>query len=182
MSDRETGASRRLVVWIGLAVLMAVPVAALRAAEGRPADPGDYIFLLILVLAAGCAWEMAQRVPMRRAFGAGAGFAVAAAGLATWVNLAVGIIGSEDNPANWIYAASILTAALGAMIARFSAAALAQAATAAALVQVMACVAAFGAGLGFTGPITVFFTTLWLLSASLFRRAAQSDFRGRALA
>ena len=33
-------------------------------------------------------------------------------------------------------------------------------------------VVALGAGFGFTGPITIFFVSLWLISAGLFRRAA----------
>ena len=36
---------------------------------------------------------------------------------------------------------------------------------------------ALAAGLGFTGPITVFFCSLWLTAAALFRRAARAAAR-----
>ena len=38
--------------------------------------------------------------------------------------------------------------------------------------QALAFVIALIAGLGFTGPITVFFAALWLIAAWLFRKAA----------
>jgi hypothetical protein len=44
---------------------------------------------------------------------------------------------------------------------------------AAAGAQAAAFVAAIVSGAGFTGPITIFFVTLWLLSAWLFREAAR---------
>lgn len=162
----------RPAVWGGAAALMLLPVVAIRAGEDGPSDRGDYFFLLILLLGVGLAWELA-RVTDRRTYAAGVGFAVAAACLSTWINLAVGIIGSEDNPANWIYAAVVAIAASGAIVARFRAAGMALAMTAAALAQVIACAAALAWGLGFTGPITVFFAALWLISARLFRRAVR---------
>ena len=148
---------------------MAVPVIALRGGLG---DPGDFVFLAILLAVLGGAYELSARVPRRLAYRAAVGLALAAALLNSWINLAVGIIGSEDDPANLIFYAVLAAAIAGAVLARFQPDGMARAMTAAAAVQVLVFVAALASGLGFTGPITVFFTGLWLLSASLFRKAA----------
>ena len=84
------------------------------------------------------------------------------------------MIGSEDNPANLIYAAVIAVAVAAALLARFRPAGMAGAMVAAAVAQAAAFAVALGAELGFTGPITVFFVALWLASAWLFRKAAQA--------
>lgn len=171
--ERERwGQARRLATLAGIGAAMLLPVIALRVAENAPRDPGDYVFLAILFTGIAAAFEIAARVSRQRAYVAAAAIAVAAAVLQAWINLAVGTIGTEDNPANWIYAAVLGIAAVGALLARFRPAGMALAMSAAAAAQVLAFAVALAAGLGFTGPITIFFTALWLISAGLFRRAA----------
>jgi hypothetical protein len=179
--DGSPGQGRRAAVWGGLAALMLLPVLVLRAVETQPSDSSDYIFLAILLAAAGGAWEAAQRVSDRQAYRAACIAALAAALSSTWINLAVGIIGSEDNPANWIYAGVLAVAAIGTAAARLRPGPMALAMIAAAAAQALAFAGAWAAQLGFTGPITVFFCALWLISASLFRRAAQAQPRSDAL-
>ncbi|HEV2078673.1 MAG TPA: hypothetical protein VGR19_02085 [Allosphingosinicella sp.] len=166
-------------MWIGAAALMVLPLTAVRGLDPGAWDPpGDFMFLAILLAGVGAAYEVAVRVPHRRAYRAAAAVAIAAGLIQIWVNLAVGIIGSEHNPANWIYAAVVAVAAIGAVAARFRATGMAAAMTAAALAQILAFFVALAAGLGFTGPITVFFAGLWLISAWLFRKAARAEVAG----
>ena len=166
----------RLQVLVAAAALMVLPLIALRGLDPRAWDaPGDFVFLAILLAGVAVAFEVAARVPDRRAYRAAAAVAAAAGFLQIWVNLAVGIIGSEDNPANWIYAAVIAVAAAGAVLARFQAWGMAAAMAATAVAQGLAFVVALAAGLGFTGPITVFFVSLWLISAWLFRKSARGQ-------
>ena len=167
---------QRIAVWAGATALMALPVIAMRGGLG---DPSDFVFLAILLAVLGGAYELSARVPRRLAYRAAIGLALAAALLHSWVNLAVGIVGSEDNPANLIYYTVLAVAVAGALLARFQPDGMARAMTAAAVAQVLVFVAALASGLGFTGPVTVFFTGLWLLSASLFRKAAGSGARER---
>jgi hypothetical protein len=54
-----------------------------------------------------------------RAYRAAVGVAIAAAFILVWMNLAVGIIGSEDNPANLMYGGVLAIGIIGAVIARF---------------------------------------------------------------
>lgn len=169
------GVRRRPAIWGGVAALMLLPVLAVRGVDGAAWDPpGDFVFLSILLTGVGVAYELALRVTDRGAYRAAVGIALAAALLSAWINLAVGIIGSEDNPANLVYAGVLAVAAIGAVAAGFRPLGMARAMTAAALAQVIAFIVALAAGLGFTGPITVFFTALWLISAWLFRRAASA--------
>ncbi len=165
---------QRVTIWAGIAVLILLPVIALRGIGPSAWNlPADLIFLVGLLLGAGIVYEIARRVPDRLAYVAGLGLAFWAAFLTVWINLAVGIIGSEDNPANLIYAGVLAVAAFGAVLARFQSFGMARAMVAAAIAQVVAFVIALAAGFGFTGPITVFFCALWLISAWLFRRAGR---------
>ena len=173
-SARRPGASpgARLAIHALAAALMVLPVLAIRIAEDSPSDPGDFVFLAILFAGLFAAVELAARVPDRAAYRAATAIAAAAWLIEAWINLAVGTIGSEDNPANLIYAAVLVVPLAGAAAARLRPRAMAFAMAAAALAQLAAFVVALAAGLGFTGPITVFFAGLWLVSASLFRRSA----------
>ncbi len=97
-----------------------------------------------------------------------------------WVNGAVGIIGSESNDANMMYAGVLAIGLIGTIFARFEPLGMARAMLATALAQALAAIIALVAGWGMSGPIwprdvlgaTVIFVTLWLGSAWLFRRAA----------
>lgn len=97
--------------------------------------------------------------------------ALVAAFLLIWINGAVGILGSEDNPLNLVYAGVLGVAAIGALLAGFEPRGMARAMqfTAAAQVAVGALVLAFGY---FTPLVTALFTALWLLAALLFRSSA----------
>lgn len=165
----------RSAVWGGATALMLVPVVALRGITGHAWDPpGDFVFLAILLGGLGLAYELAARVRAERAYRAGAALAVITGLLQAWINLAVGVIGSEDNPANLVYAGVLAVALGGALAARLRPSGMARAMAAAAAAQLLAFAVAWAAGLGFTGPITVFFAGLWLIAASLFARAARA--------
>lgn len=162
----------RLLVWLMAGAAMLLPILAMRGVGPAAWDPpGDFIFLGILLAGTALAFELAVRVPARLAYRVAATLGLAALFLQGWINLAVGIIGSEDNPANLVYVAVIAVAAIGALAARFRAPGMASAMVAAALAQGLVFAFAWAAGLGFTGPITVFFVALWLASAALFRKS-----------
>jgi hypothetical protein len=175
--EAENGGRRgnhhRVAVWSGAAALMVLPVLATRGTNSAAWDPpGDLMFLAILLAGVGVAYELAAKVRDRNAYRAAIVMALAAAFLSGWINLAVGIIGSEDNPANWIYAGVLAVAFVGSVLARFRPLGMARAMVGTAIAQALAFMIALTAGLGFTGPITVFFTALWLTSAALFQKAA----------
>jgi hypothetical protein len=154
---------------------MLLPVVATRLTDRTPLDPGDFVFLGLLLVGVGGAYELAARATDRRAYRVGLAIALTAALLQAWINLAVGIIGSEENPANWLYGGVLAVAIAGAVVARFQPVGMGRTMVAAAIAQAVVFVVALVAGLGFTGPITVFFAALWLIAASLFHRASRKQ-------
>lgn len=66
----------------------------------------------------------------------------------TWVNLAVGIIGSEDNPLNVVFVGVLAIGIVGAFIARFQPRGMARAMVAVGIAQVLVAVAALIGGHG----------------------------------
>ena len=100
-----------------------------------------------------------------------------------WMNLAVGIVGSEDNPVNQGFFMVVATAAACAFTARLRADGMARAMLAVAGVQAL-----LGAAIA-TAPSTVIndakgplgvvvlsggFVVLWLIAAALFHRSARA--------
>lgn len=165
-------ARTRLMLWGGAAALMVIPVIAMRLGDAVIWGWGDFMFLAILVAVMGAVLETAARVSARRAYLTGMLLALVTAALQLWINLAVGIVGSEDGPINLIFVAVVGVAAIGSALARLRPGGMARAMVAAAMAQLGAFAAVLAAGFGFTGPITIFFTALWLIAAWLFARAA----------
>jgi hypothetical protein len=95
------------------------------------------------MLAVACGtYELAARMTGNSAYRAAVGVAVAAAFILVWMNLAVGIIGTEDNPANLMYGGVLAVGIIGALIARFQPDGMARALFATALAQALVAVRA----------------------------------------
>lgn len=169
--DHPSCGRLRPLAWGGAAALVLLPLAAMRATDQVDWEVGDFMIATVFILGAGLAFELAVRTSRNRAYRAGAALALLAGFLIVWANGAVGFIGSEDNPINLMFFAIPALALAGSLLARFRAGAMAVAMAAAAAAQL----AAGGVALAhdyFTGPLTIFFTGLWLASAWLFRKAA----------
>ncbi len=103
-----------------------------------------------------------------------AGVALAAAFLTVWVNGAVGMIGSEQNPYNLLFGGVLALALAGAIVARFEARGMVRAMVVAAAAQ--AAVGGFGLSADLLGGmLSMGFSGLWLLAAALFRKAASQE-------
>ena len=171
----------RWALWGSAAVLLLLPLVAMRFTAAVDWDETDFLVMGAMLVGACGAYELAARMTGDLAYRAAAGVAVVAAFLLIWMNLAVGVIGSEDNPANLMYAGVLAVGLLGAVIARFRPLGMARAMTAAALAQAVVGGIALAAGLGATGEnwpqvivvLTGFFAALWLVSAGLFWKAAR---------
>jgi hypothetical protein len=117
------------------------------------------------------------------AFAVGTGLAIAAGLLLAWMNAAVGIAGSEDNPVNLGFFGLVAMAGVGAFASEGRARGLA---------RTMACVAGLQVMLGAivaTGPVAVGepfggvglfalnggFALLWLIAAVAFARAQSRE-------
>jgi hypothetical protein len=164
----------RIAAWGLAALLLLLPLVAMRFDTGVNWTLSDFIFAGALIGGVGLAFELAVRMTSNLAYRAGVGFALAAAFLIVWANGAVGMIGSEDNPFNLLFLAVIAMALIGAIVARFRAAGMALAMAAAAIAH--AAVATVGMFSDLRGGIlSLAFAGLWLLSAALFRKAARDQ-------
>ena len=170
-----------MAVWGTTALILLLPLLAMQFTEKVAWDPADFaIFGTMLVGACGT-YELAARVTGNNAYRAAVGVALAAAFILVWMTLAVGIIGSEDNPANSMYGGVLAVGIIGAIIVRFQPRAMARALVATALAQALVALIALIAGLGCTLILTAFFVALWLTSARLFRKAAWEQTRMRSV-
>lgn len=116
----------------------------------------------------------------RRSYAGAATPGVLAALLVAWVNLAVGIIGEPEDPANLMYAGVVAVSLVGALVARFRPSGMARAMAMAALAQLLVAVVTFVLGLGYPPTprvsLLLFNAILfacWAGSALLFRRVAR---------
>lgn len=145
-------------------------------------DLADFVIAGALLFGAGLSYRLLAGRSRNTAYRAGVGVALLAALILVWMNLAVGLIGSEDNPANLMYGGVLAVGVTGALIARFQPRGMARALFATALAQALAGAIALIAGLGAplqVSTLTGFFVGLFAASAWLFRRAASAgvDFR-----
>jgi len=171
---------RRQIAFVGLgtAILLMIPLAA-----RFPWSLGDFVVMGALLFGTGLAYVLISRRSEGIAYRAAVGLAAGTGFLLIWINLAVGIIGSEDNPANVLYAGVLLIGFLGAAISRFRPRAMSYVLFATAIAQLLVPVAA----LVFWRPsldeppslagvfiLNAFFAGLFALSGALFRRASEA--------
>lgn len=162
------------------ALILLLPLVAMQFTDEVVWDETDFAVIGVMLFGACSAYELAARMTGNIAYRAAVGVAVVAAFILMWINLAVGIIGSEDNPANLMYGGVLAVGILGALIVRFQPHGMARALAVTALVQASVGVLALIAGLGATGAnwpgaivaLTGLFAALWRISAWLFQKAA----------
>lgn len=174
--NRGTGGwSRwRIVGWSIPALLLLVPLVAMRFTDEVDWTAADFLFAGLLFASVGLAFELIVRRSGHLAYRLGAGLALLAALLTIWVNSAVGMIGSEDNPVNLLFGGVLAIALVGALVARLEPAGMARAMIAAAVAQ--AAGSATGLWIDVRGAIfSVAFAGLWLLAAAMFRKAASGQ-------
>lgn len=172
--DRAAGAGRwlRRLVWGGAAFAWLVPLGAQMFVPGALWTPLDFIVWGVMLLVAAGLCEVGLRLSGDLAYRAGMVVAVGTSFLITWSNLAVGIIGDEDNPLNQMFFGVIAIAIVGAFLVRFRPKGMA-------LVMAVTAAAQFGTGFvalayaQFVFVIVGVFALGWLLSAWMFRETAR---------
>ncbi|MFA6393561.1 MAG: hypothetical protein WCW25_01680 [Patescibacteria group bacterium] len=172
--------TKRRIVWaIVVAFILMLPLAMRFTNE---VQWGEAVAYGVMLLVAGGFFELWQWLKTRaRAYRIAFGVGLAGAFFLGWVSGAVGIIGSENNPANLMYWAVPAVLLIGSLISRFKPGGMARALFAAAVVQALVpAVALFiwpaEASWGEAGVIGVFvinsiFAALFAVSALFFRRA-----------
>jgi hypothetical protein len=175
MSGDRFWRTMRWVVWGGAAALLSLPLIAMQFTSEVNWTVSDFVVMGIMLTLVGVAFELSVRAARSNAYVVGAGIAVAAAFLMTWANLAVGIIGNEDNPMNLIFFGVLAIGLTGALFSRLQPLRMAYAMEATALAQAIACVFAWVFDGTHVFVITGVFLAMWLASAQLFRAAARQQ-------
>lgn len=165
----------RMAIWVAAALLLLLPLLAMQVTGEVNWDGADFAVFGAMLVAACGVYELATRMTAHGAYRAAAGVAIGTAFMLVWANLAVGVIGNEDNPANLMYAGVLAVGIAGAAVARWQSPGMVRALVATAIVQALvaltACAVSPSSGLKEIVVLNGFFVALWLLSAWLFRRA-----------
>lgn len=162
----------RVFGWSVAAMLLLIPAIAMRFTSEVQWDETDFIVMGGMLAIAGLALELLLRRSRRIAFRLGALTAVFAGFFVIWANLAVGMIGSEDNPYNLRFGAVLGVAIVGAILSRARPPGLAATYALAALVQIG--LGAAGLPLDQRGGLfTMIAATPWLIAAALMWQAGR---------
>lgn len=179
MNRNSPGRPNRLRLFVlgGAGGLLLLPALAMQFFPRAEVDWSalDFAVMAVLLAAACGLYEFGAWLGGSPAYRAGFGIAVLAGVLTIWVNLAVGMLGSEGSAVNLMFAGVLAIAGLGSLLARFRPAGMAAAMAAAALAQLAAVGIALAIG-GFNSrelALTACFAMPWLLAGALFRYAAR---------
>jgi hypothetical protein len=162
------------------AFILLIPLAAMVfKVDGWAWSAADFIIMWVLMAGVGLAYKLITNKAGSLAYRVAAGVGLGTGFILIWINGAVGLIGSEDNPANVMYAGVLAVGAIGAAIARLEPWGMARALFATALAQFLVPVIAliiwpadFSPGVVQVFGLNFFFVLLFAGSALLFRHAA----------
>ena len=167
----------RPAIWGGATFLLLLPLLAMQffPAGGVNWTLADFVVMGAMLSIACGAYELVAWLSGNTAYRAAAGVAILAGFLTVWVNLAVGMIGSEDNPYNLLFAGVLAIGLIGALFARLEARGMVRAMYATAFVQALVAAVALVAGWDPRGAVfSMCFAVPWLVSAVLFGNAARA--------
>lgn len=163
------------------ALLLLIPLISMQFSDEMTWSGFDFVIAAVLLLGAGLAYEfISKRGSLAYRF-AVAGFVFTTL-LLIWVNGAVGLIGSEDNPANVLYGGVIAVGLIGAIISHLQARGMSRTLFTMAVAQIVVPVIAmliwkpgFDFGLVQVFGVSMFFTVLWVASGLLFQQASDAS-------
>jgi hypothetical protein len=164
----------RILMWGGAVLLLLLPATAMRFTTGVNWDETDFIVVGVMLAAACGAVELAARASVNGAYRLAAIVAVGIAFLTIWANLAIGMIGSEDNDYNLLFGGVLGLALVSSIVVRFRPTGMARAMLITAVVQA-------AVGLGglptdqWGATLSTAFSLPWLLSAALFWHSARDQ-------
>lgn len=177
--------TKRLGIWgIATGILLLIPLIAMQFTDEVNWEIADFVIMGTVLMAIGLLYELIARRSGKTIYRTAFGVGLLGAFLLFWVNGAVGIIGSADQPANLMYGAVFVVGLIGGLISRFKAKGMAVTLFATAGVQMLVPAVAFfiwpppvtswSPGVLGVFLLSAFFALLFLTSALLFRQASTS--------
>lgn len=183
MNTEQSLSKSIIYLVLGTTVILMIPFLAMQFSSEVVWTLSDFIFAGVLIFGTGFTYLFITRKAHTTAYRVAVGFALGTGFFLIWSNLAVGIIGSEDNMINLFYFGVIAIGIIGAFIARFKAEGMMVTLFLAAFAQAVIAAVAITGRYYQSPPSSVmeivgvngFFITLWIVSALLFRYAAQEQ-------
>jgi len=160
-------------------LFLLIPFIAMQLTGEVNWTPSDFVIAGTFLFGTGLAYKLITRTSDNTVYRIAIGFALFTGLFLLWVNGAVGIIGSENNPVNLLYFVVIAVGIIGALLARFQAKRMVYTMLAMAVVQALIAAIALVGGF-YQSPsdsvihiigINGFFMFLFIVSALLFRYA-----------
>lgn len=167
-----------IIIAVVTVCILMIPLIAMQFTDEVNWTLIDFVTMGTLIFGAGLIYEWIAAHGNSKIYRIAASIAVFTSLFLTWANLAVGIIGSEDNPANLMYFVIIPIGIAGALIMRFRARGMALVAFVLAALQMVIPLAAFiinkpdfDPGVAMVFGINAFFALMFIISGLLFKRA-----------
>lgn len=168
---------------LATAFLLLIPLIAMQFSNEVVWTLSDFILAGILLFSTGLTYKLITKKSENPAYRIAIGFALFAGLFLIWSNLAVGIIGSENNDINLWYYGIIVIGILGAFMGNFSAKGMERTLYAMAVVQAIITIIALltdmdqlaGSSVLRILAVNGFFIMLFVASALLFRYAKQKQ-------
>lgn len=174
---------RILHVALATALLLMVPLLAMQFTDEVQWSLFDFIVMGVLLLGTGLTYVFVSGLSDSSTYRIAVGIAAVTGFLLVWMNLAVGIIGSEDNPANSLYLGVLAIGLFGALLSRFKPRGMTRTMFAVALAQFLVPIIALIIwrptmddlpGIVGVFMLNSFFAALFAVSGLLFARSAPS--------
>lgn len=180
---RDIVLNKRIIsLVLAVAFMLLLPLLVMQFTDEMAWSRTDFALAGALLVGTALLYGLSMRLTGSIFYRAAVGVALAAALILIWMNLAVGIIGSEGNPANLMYGGVLIVGIIGTIWARFRSREMARAMFATALAQASVPIIAL---IIWMPPITLgvvgvfglnsFFVILFIGSALLFRRASATS-------
>ncbi|MDR9418144.1 hypothetical protein [Gracilimonas sp.] len=163
--------------------ILLIPLIAMQFSENVIWTVSDFIFAGLLILSCSLTYTLVTKKTTTVAYRVATGFALLTGLFLIWSNLAVGLIGSEDNEFNLLYFLVIGVGVMGAFIAKFKASGLKYTLFAMAAAQFIITIVALFTGMAEVPDSSVyeilavngFFITLFVVAGMLFQYAADEE-------
>jgi hypothetical protein len=170
----------RILGWGGAAALLIAPLIAMQFTSEVHWDETDFLFAAVIFGIVGGLIELTVRLTSNWLSRLGAFFAILAGFMLIWSNLAVGMIGNEDNPINLFFSAVLGIAILGACLSRLHSSILPVAMLAAGATQAFIGLFAGIWGTDFRGGVfAIALSVSWWIASALF--AVANNMRSQTL-
>ena len=108
-----------LVVAVVAALLLLIPLAASFVTTEMEWTLSDYILVWVMLMVAGTTYTLVSRLSSDYTYRGAVALSAVTGLFLVWSNLAVGIIGNEDNAINSVYFIIIMVGFIGAFWVRF---------------------------------------------------------------